>query len=150
MTRVLDAIAWSGSGISLSLFAVFPVLPPPSWDPNVGSASPRVRMLVLDDDARVLPSGAVVEYDLGFAGVPSDLANYLRECLKRVLRAGARVAWFGFEGSFDCEHVLTEDIADQIYAVGTATGQLWLALDDATILSPEWRESLALLRSQLR
>jgi len=150
MSRVVEAMSWSGSGVTLSLFAVFETLPPADWDASVGSVVPRRRrMMILEDEERVLTSGAVVAYDLEFAAVPADLARYLREILTRVIRVGARVAWFGFEGSFDYQHLLTADIADQIYGVASSAGQLWLALDDATISSPEWRESLEQLRRQL-
>jgi hypothetical protein len=151
MTRVLEAIGWSGSGVTLSLFCVYEVLPTPDWDASVGSTVPRRRrMMVLEDEAGVLAPRALVTYDLEFAAAPSDLARYLREILKRVIDAGARVAWFGFEGSFDYQQLLTGEIADQIYAVATSAGQVWLALDDATLISPDWRESLDQLRRQLR
>ena len=150
MTRLLEAIGWSGSGVTLSLFCVFDALPAPDWDASVGSSVPRRRrMTILEDEAGVLAPRVVVSYDLEFAAAPSDLARYLREILKRVLDVGARIAWFGFEGSFDYQHLLTEDIADQIYAVATSAGQLWLALDDATLMSPEWRESVEQLRRNL-
>ena len=36
--------------------------------------------------------------------------------LRRAIECGAVVAWFGFEGSFDFDHLLTEGISAQVYA----------------------------------
>lgn len=47
------------------------------------------------------------EYDLIYDEVPRDLDSILAARIAAAILAGADLAWFGFEGSFDFEHILT-------------------------------------------
>jgi hypothetical protein len=62
--------------------------------------------------------------------------------------AGAELAWFGFEGSFNYEHLLTPDIARQIYAVVDSIGAA-TSLEDGSRDLPEWHERVGRARAQL-
>ncbi len=138
MGTIEDALTWSGAGATLSLFAVYGDEPPPGDLTSLGLPEFRLRRYVLDDDTRVLGGGSVVEYDLHFERLPSNL----RECLGILLGwarfSGAVVAWFGFEGSFHFEHLLTGDIANQIYALADAEGVAHA--DDRDLTSASWRD----------
>lgn len=149
MGTIADALAWSGTGAMLSMFVVsksdslfelaaLPLEPAPI----------RTSTYVLDDEDNVLPGRRVVEYDLSFAEVPSNIDVLLTAYLRGAHRSGADLAWFGFEGSFDFGHLLTADIANQIYAVIDSDG---VALaSDATLSSAAWEERVARAGGQLR
>jgi hypothetical protein len=116
MRTIADAIAWSGSGATLSMFVVSKggsLLDPPALSLEI--VPTRTRTYILDDEDNVLGGRRVVEYDLAFAEVPSKLDVLLTGCLHAARASGAEVAWFGFEGSFDFGCLLTAEIANQIY-----------------------------------
>ena len=138
---IADALAWSGSGATLSMFVVSKCSS--LLDPTAPSLEPvpiRTRKYVLDDEDNVLAGCHVVEYDFVFAEVPPNLDTFLSCCLHAARASGAEVAWFGFEGSFDFGCLLTPDIANQIYAVMDSEG---VALaSDAALLSKTWLERI--------
>lgn len=150
MNRLLAALAWSGRDTMLSLFVLFPRDEPTSLSRPVGVSSPTtVRTYALEDlDAR-MPSVTCVEYDLTYSDPPPDLALVVRCWLQAAISAGALVAWFAFEGSFDFKHVLTPEIADQVYAVATPDGNQ-LALADEHREGPDWVASLEAVRRHSR
>jgi hypothetical protein len=149
MGRIADALAWSGSGVTLSMFVVFASgslleLETPSLEPS----SIRTRTYALDDDDNVLAGRRVVEYDFAFVAVPPNLDLLLTRYLQAARASGAEVAWFGFEGSFDFGRLLTPEIANQIYAVIDSEG---IALaSDATLSSSTWRERIVRARKRVR
>ena len=61
---------------------------------------------------------------------------------------GVVVAWFGFEGSFDFEHILHPDIVSHVYAVAAGEA-VRLALDDEYRASDDWRRLLTELRRRV-
>lgn len=83
--------------------------------------------------------------DLIYNEPPSHLAEVVTAWLPQALAAGAKLAWFAFEGSFDFEHVLTADIADQVYAVATREG-VELALADEQREGATWPATLEAAR----
>lgn len=141
MGTIADALAWSGSGATLSMFVVSKGsalldLATLSLEP----APIRTRTYALDDEGNVLFGRSVVEYDLAYAEVPPNLEVLLTRCLHAARAAGAEVAWFGFEGAFDFGCLLSPEIANQIYAVIDSEG---LALaSDSTLSSKAWVERI--------
>ncbi|MDR6688246.1 hypothetical protein J2Y41_003832 [Arthrobacter sp. 1088] len=84
-----------------------------------------------------------------FDRVPSDLESVLTSWIEWAIAAGAEFAWFGFEGSFDFNHILTEDVGNQICGVGTSE-IVALALEDDFRQGPDWGAELSDLREQLK
>lgn len=82
------------------------------------------------------------EYDLTYDVAPLDLEAVVRSWIASAMLAGADFAWFGFEGSFDFKHILTSDLADQVFAVGSPDAT-HLALDDDYREGPAGRTSYA-------
>jgi hypothetical protein len=105
-------------------------------------------MYVLEDELRILIGVEVLEYDALFKTPPAALDEYARSCLQEAIAAGAHVAWFGFEGSFHFEELLTADIANQIYGVADSEG-IQLATLDADLASPAWKQRVVEARSRL-
>lgn len=149
VSELLAALSWSGRDTMLSLFVAFrrdhPAHMPP---PDGGSRPDTVRTYELEDLDRRLPGLSVVEYDLTFNAPPPDLELVIRGWLQVAIAGGASLAWFAFEGSFDFEHLLTPDIADQVYAVATPKGEE-LALVDEQREGSDWVTSLAAARVNL-
>jgi hypothetical protein len=113
---------------------------------SLEAAPLRTRTYDLDDEGNVLSGRRILEYDLSFDEVPSNLDALLTRCLRAARDSGADVAWFGFEGSFEFAHLLTADIANQIYAVIDSDG---VALaSDATLPSVAWQERIARARER--
>lgn len=107
-------------------------------------AASIVRIYVLEDDD-VLDGMSVLEIDLTFDEIPDRVEGLISSALWRSLELGSVCSWFGFEGSFHYEHLLTPDIATQIYAVG-AQDLIELALDDEVRRSEAWLATLAAAR----
>lgn len=96
----------------------------------------EVRTYLLEDERDVL-AGYVWEYDVIYREVPADLQRVIRQCLQAAQSAGAHVAWFAFEGSFHFDHLLTKEIANQVYAVCDEEG-VSIASDDE-LDSKQWQ-----------
>jgi hypothetical protein len=138
MSRLTSALAWSGVDVTLSLFVVYRATNEPQFAPSLAGPPIAIRAYDLDDEAGVLKGRRVREFDLVWKEMPHDLESVVTKCLREATAAGAQVAWFGFEGSFDFKYLLHPDVADQIFAVG-ASDEIWLALDDDWRTSDEWR-----------
>jgi hypothetical protein len=144
---VEKALTWSGSQATLSLFLVAKSKPDLklSWE----STQPiRVRSYDLEDVAGMLEGRQVFEYDAIFETVPAHLDRYLLSSLEEAMNKGAELAWFGFEGSFDYEHLLAPEIATQIYALADAAG-VAIAVEDLVLNSEAWRERVATARGRI-
>lgn len=147
MGVISDAVTWSGSGATLSLFVV--TRGPPSFDPAAVSLAPapqRTKAFELEDETDALPGRSVFVYDFVYSELPSDLDGILVACLNAAWASGAEVAWFAFEGSFHFENLLTASIAKQVYAVVDSEG-LSIASDE-TLLSPEWAAHVVSIRER--
>lgn len=136
MATIAEAIAWAGSEVMLSMFTVSDSITAAPLSLSLEPAPVAVRTFALEDERGALGGQFVIEYDLVLREVPSDLELVLRQCLLAAHAAGARVAWFGFEGSFDYEFLLTKEIANQVYAVSDSHGPS-IASDD-TLSSKAW------------
>ena len=149
MSGLTDAISWSGSDVTLILFVVFPPDTKPSFRRPVNVSQPEaVRTYVLEDIDRLIHGRQCHEYDLIFDRVPSDLDSILVSWLESVITAGADFAWFAFEGSFHFNHILTQDVARQIFAVATNHG-IELAIEDDYRRGAGWAARLHYLREQI-
>jgi hypothetical protein len=147
MSGFVDAVSsWSEAGVVLSLFLVGPL--ESVSRPPVVAGSVKVVSYYLEDPDRDLGPLEVYEHDLRFGVVPDDLERIVGLWLAAGIDGGAEVAWFGFEGSFHFEHLLTQDIADAVYGVADRTG-VYLALDDARRESDEWAQQIRGCRQQL-
>lgn len=122
MPRLDEMIAWSGSGAVLSLFMV--VASTEDHEPTMSAAGyvPNKVTGYEMESVGSTPGFRIFEYDAHFDVVPEHLSAYLAACLDQALECGALVAWFGFEGSFHFDHILTPDITEQIYGVADSSG----------------------------
>jgi hypothetical protein len=100
----------------------------------------------LFDEDECLPNRFLFETDATFETVPDDCDDHIRTALEHAIELGAEVAWFGFEGSFHFEHILTDDIANQIYGVADQTG-ISVAVADNKRQSEDWKQRIQLARS---
>ena len=149
MGTIASALAWSGSGATLSMFVVWKESS--FLDPAALSLEPvptKTRTYALDDEDNVLMGRRVVEYDFAFGEVPPHLEALLTRCLDAARAKGAEVAWFGFEGSFDFGYLLSPEIANQIYAVMDSEG-VSLA-SDAELSSEAWVERIVRAGKRVR
>jgi hypothetical protein len=114
------------------------------FDPSQWKLDPaplQVKKYRLDDESNVLPGKFIFEYDFVYDALPSKLGSLIEACLRGVRAAGAEVAWFGFEGSFDFGCLLASEIANQVYAIADSDG---VALaSDAMLVSMEWCDRVA-------
>jgi hypothetical protein len=149
VSRLAQALSWSGKDVTMSLFVVAHGDPAPAVQPPSDSTRPlRTRQYRLVDDAARLDGRSVCEIDLVFDEVPVDLEGVVRGWLRAAVAAGGIVAWFGFEGSFDFEHVLTDDTASQVFAFADRQSE-HLAIDDRYRDSQAWAAEVTRARIAL-
>lgn len=149
MSRLEQAISWSGTTAELLIFASYP-------DANVRPLAPSTLALdavtidayPLDDEAGCIGGSTLRTYDLVFPRVPENLEEIVISWLDAVSNAGAEFAWFAFDGSFGFDSIFTEDVARQVFAVVVA-GQIELALDDDYRQGPAWSARLTQHRHSL-
>ena len=146
MSRLTDAVEWSGAGATFCLFVILPA--GASGALEAADPDAHIRKWHLEDVDDRLGGRECYEYDLSLDSVPRDVERFVRRWLRAALLAGAELAWFAFEGSFDFGHVLTADVAEQVFAVGTPAG-VRLAVDDETRGSVEWTALLAKTRTRV-
>lgn len=148
MSTIEEALSWSGSGATLSLFMVHGPGAAAACKMSHGRACPkRIRSYELEDIARVLGDRRVLECDAEFDQVPDGLHAYLTACLEEARERGAEIAWFGFEGSFDFDFLLAGEVASQIYALADGEG-ISIATDDS-ITSAAWKTRVLEARERL-
>lgn len=149
MSTLNGAIAWSGRDVTLSLFVAFPdratpLVPTPAQTPKAR----LIRRYDLEDLDHHLSGRSCSEYDLIYDEIPPDLESIVESWIAEALAAGADFAWFAFEGSFDFEHILTRDVASQLFGLGTSEG-IELALDDDYREGPKWAALVGSARDRL-
>src|SRR6266545_8164287 len=110
MDRLRAALAWSGTDVTMSMFVVTSDADTPQLNPRYVSAPDLVRTYELEDAAGVLRSWRAYEYDLVWREMPESITDIVEAWLVSALAQGVVVAWFGLEGSFDFEHILSQDI----------------------------------------
>lgn len=149
MSSLEDALTWSGTEAALCLFMVWPDRCNVGIRPPEGVTQPRVvRTYELQDGDSVLGGKSTTEIDLIFSDVPEDIDAVVEGWLRSSIREGAQIAWFGFEGSFDFGHILSADIANQIYGVAYGSVVV-LATDDQVRVSGDWADQLGIARQAL-
>lgn len=146
--RLRAALAWSGSDATMSMFVITSAAEIPELNPEGVPAADLVRTYELEDEGGVLRGRHVHECDLVWRQLPERIADIVEAWLVSALAHGVVIAWFGLEGSFDFRHILSSDIASQVYAVAAGEA-VRLALEDEYRLSPDWARLLGELRSQL-
>jgi hypothetical protein len=150
VTTLRAAISWSGTDVVLSLFVVWAIGGSGEIVPPSALTQPRlVRTYDLEDEADVLEGRRTSEFDLIFDDVPKDLDRLVEAWLVASIRSGGAVAWFGLEGSFDFEHLLADDVANQVYGVA-GPDFIALATDDQLRRSDAWASRLAVARRALQ
>lgn len=130
------------------MFVISPHAAIPPFDSPDLQGPDHLRTYELEDEAGILRGRHAYEYDLIWKKFPPGVDQLVTHSLLSALREGAIIAWFGFEASFDFEHLLHPEIASQVYAVA-AGDAVRLALDDATRTSSDWRQLLAALRDRV-
>jgi hypothetical protein len=150
MSRIRDALGWSGTDFTVTLFVVTSSPAPLSLGFEIGTVRPSsVGTFVLEDEDRVLGGLQTYEYDLLFNALPTELESYLRECLRQACSGGARFAWLAFEGTFSFEYILAEEFANQIYGVCVAGSEPVVVVDDSILASSEWKDDLRRMREEV-
>jgi hypothetical protein len=132
LSRVLDAIHWDGTTPMVSLFLVTSAEEAPDLTTAWGVDAPRqARAYRLEDDRPSATLPIVHEYDFEFETLPAGLEHDLKSCLHAACQRAGSVAWLAFEGSFHFDHILTTDVADQIYGICAFGDSALVVLDDA-------------------
>lgn len=137
MVSVAEAITWDGRGATLLLFVVAAADAPTVHPVNHMWLPREVRTYDLEDAEELLGGRVVRELDVRYDAVPEPLGDCVTAWLRAAVGAGAELAWFAFEGSFHFEHLLTPDIAGQVFGIADA-GAIALALDDDHRKGPDW------------
>jgi hypothetical protein len=147
MSRLIDAISWDGQTVSLILVGLWPHGTQPQLSAPTGVTAPdEIRRYELEDSQGFTPDFHCVELDLVFSSLPDDVEQVVNAWLRVAVDSGATLTWFAFEGSFDFEHLLTPDVADQVFGVADAVG-VSTALDDAHREGEAWTTRLAEARN---
>lgn len=149
MNDVLDALYWNGSEAMISLYLLTDRDSPPELDFSTESCSPdEVRPFTLEDEDGVIGQLNLFTYDLVFTVLPPEAPAYLDEVLRRASEAG-RMAWLGFEGHFHFDHLMTDDVASQIYGVCRNGGTPHVVLDQRELVDAAWIETIRRHRRML-
>jgi hypothetical protein len=150
--RINDAICWDGVYATLGMYVVYN---DPSRNGALsfesGDISPvkAVKPFVLEDEAQILGGRTLVYYEVKLRAIPTDLQNYLQFCIRQAFQRRAVFLWFAFDGAFDFDHILTDDVANQIYCVVGPDEVFMAALNDSLLLSDEWKSIISSKRSEL-
>ena len=133
----------------VSLFVLVASEDRPDLRMTDGPAVPSaVRHYRLEDEGDVLRGLCLHEFDAMFDEVPAGLEAALLWLLAEALKGGGFVAWLGFEGSFDFGHLLTDDIATEVYGVGDQSG-VDVALSAEQLRSQHWLRRVGAARLSL-
>jgi hypothetical protein len=146
----MHAISWSGVAV-VNLFVIGrDEEPMAESDFEVSGMRPdRVEVFPLRDDSVWDRTATVREYDLVFDDPSAELGAYVEACLRRAGSPADTVAWAAFEGSFHFGHLLTDDIADQIYGL-CVNGRDPVVIRDSGMLNSEgWRQQVRQARACL-
>jgi len=147
VSEFTEAIAWDGVEATAIVFLIHPE--GQKVEPSVPAAltqPKKIRFFALEEDEneRILGDRVCSEYSFVYDDVPSDVDGVIRGVLQDALDGGAQVAWAAFEGSFSFDHLLTSDIAEQVYAVADSSG-VHLAIDDEVRSSADWTDRVTRL-----
>ncbi|GAB3698133.1 hypothetical protein GCM10027589_59570 [Actinocorallia lasiicapitis] len=150
VSSLRDALCWDGVAPMISCWLVARVPSAPELDFSIGTDSPEsVSIFEMSRDVPMPEDIGIFEYDLRFESLPDSLEGYLREILLRAVRVNGIVAWLGFEGSFHYDHLLTDDIAPQVYGLCSASTDPLLAVHEVMRNGDSWRDTMRLYREEL-
>lgn len=149
MSRVRDALHWDGTSPRVSLFLASDGDPEIDFESAWTDPPARIERYDLVNDAEPGRAKVVYEYDFDFETLPTDLVPQLEACLRTACRTPDSVAWLAFEGSFHFDHLLTDDIFDQIYGVCAFEESPLVVVDDNAVLSALLQERMADYRERL-
>lgn len=142
MSLVREALHWDGFSPRVSLFSVSRSATEIDFS-EVWEDRPRqVELYRLVDDSDPGRVRVVYEYDFDFDTLPVNLKPQLEACMSVACQNPGSVAWLAFEGSFHFDHLLTDDVADQVYGLCAHGDVPLVVIED----EPEWR---ALLEERL-
>jgi hypothetical protein len=117
MSLVREALHWDGFSPRVSLFLVSSSATEIDFSQAWADRPRQVELYRLVDDNDPGRIRVVYEYDFDFDTLPVNLTPQLEACLNMACRNPGSVAWLAFEGSFHFDHLLTGDIADQVYGL---------------------------------
>jgi hypothetical protein len=117
MSRVREALHWDGFHPRVSLFLVSGSDAEIDFSPAWEDLPQQVKLYRLVDDSDPGLIRVVHEYDFDFDTLPVNLTPQLEACMSTACRHPGSVAWLAFEGSFHFDHLLTDDVADQVYGL---------------------------------
>jgi hypothetical protein len=117
MSRVREALHWDGFNARVSLFLVTRSDTEIDFSQAWEDCPQRVELHRLVDDSDPGRIRIVYEYDFDFDTLPVNLTPQLEACMGTACRNPGSVAWLAFEGSFHFDHLLTNDVADQVYGL---------------------------------
>lgn len=146
-SRLIEALSWNIKTVELCLFVATPADNTVAAPHGSGKAPEKILAYTLEDPYVPLPGLWVDEYDLIYSTVPDDIDAIVRNWLAAAIDRGAVLAWFVSEGSFHFQHILTADIARQVYG---ATDQVAaeLALGDDHRRSPQWAATITQMKDR--
>ena len=156
MTTTIDALVWSGRGVQLLAYGIFPLgRPGPLIDFSACDPSPprdrfRFDLPLEDDQGKLIRCVTLYESEWeGFPGKGPETVPAIVSCqLRRIVAHGAKLAWCMFEGIFHYDHLLTDDISDQVYAYHRQSlSEPRLAFDEITRTSHAWKLEVRELRA---
>jgi hypothetical protein len=142
MSRVREALHWDGFSPRVSLFLVSRSRTEIDFFQAWEDRPRQVKLYRLMDDSDPGRIRVVYEYDFDFDTLPVNLTPQLEACMRTACQNPGSVAWLAFEGSFHFDHLLTDDVADQVYGL-CAYGDVPLVFVEDEL------ESKALLEARL-
>ncbi len=152
MSIVEDCISWDGCYAEILLYALFvkdvDVIEIDLALDGYTPVKPIIPFELVDEIGRLNQSKLVL-YSITLSDFPDSFDAYLKECFCRLSQAGAIAFWAMFEGGFHFDHLLTSDIAKQIYGIGIGSTQTKLALSDDEITSATWEKDVGRFRKTL-
>lgn len=150
LSEVQEAIAWSGSATVLVFVIGAGDTPLPREAFHVAGLVPDDFLpFPLESAPEPLERLGVVSYDLTFEDTALDLRDYTRACLERVCADGPAVAWAAYEGSFHYDHILTPDVAEQVYGYCVSGAGPVVEWDGDVLRGEDWKHRVAGVRAAL-
>ncbi|WP_344971879.1 hypothetical protein [Salinactinospora qingdaonensis] len=149
MSQVLENLRWDGITPRVSMFVVTESARAPKLEFDIKGTKPKkTKVFHLEDEDETLQGVNIFEYDLTFDTLPTDPLQYLKSCLRQACIKGGNLAWLGFEGSFHYDHLLTDEIAEEIYGICGENEEPIVILDEEELHKASWKETLQIYRSK--
>ncbi|MGW2274161.1 hypothetical protein [Streptomyces yangpuensis] len=148
MSEVQEAICWSGPATVIVFVIGSGDTPLPRETFHLqGMAPDDFLPFPLQSAPEPLDRLGVVSYDLTFDDTALDLREYTRAVLRRLCADGRAVAWAAYEGSFHFDHLLTPDIAEQVYGYCVSGFEPVVEWDGDALRGDDWKRRIAEVRA---